>query len=154
MASSVACDWSLWMAIISYLQIGNQTNSMAILYATLVAWQTDAIQIHANMKVFADKIHLSSSAIAVIPDMRALCAIHVSTNLFFFLVKDTQPTFICFISALNPLSCQAFKNVQAVQQRASVNIDVDGSGPLKPFPVTCEFYCKYSPWGIFILELT
>lgn len=46
------------------------------------------------------------------------------------------------IAALNPLSCQAFKNVQAVQQRASVNIDVDGSGPLKPFPVTCEFFCK------------
>lgn len=50
---------------------------------------------------------------------------------------------ILSIIALNPLSCQAFKNVQSVQQRASVNIDVDGSGPLKPFPVTCEFFCKY-----------
>lgn len=50
---------------------------------------------------------------------------------------------ISFITALNPLSCQAYKNVQSVQQRASVMIDVDGSGPLNPFPVTCEFYCKY-----------
>lgn len=43
-------------------------------------------------------------------------------------------------TALNPLSCQAYKNVQSVQQRANLQIDVDGSGPLKPFPVTCEFY--------------
>ncbi|XP_062129013.1 neurexin-4 isoform X1 [Drosophila sulfurigaster albostrigata] len=40
----------------------------------------------------------------------------------------------------NPLSCQALKNVQHVQQRVNLNIDVDGSGPLEPFPVTCEFY--------------
>lgn len=44
---------------------------------------------------------------------------------------------------MNPLSCQAFKNVQSVQQRANINIDVDGSGPLDPFPVTCEFYCEF-----------
>lgn len=41
---------------------------------------------------------------------------------------------------MNPLSCQAYKNVQSVNQRATINIDVDGSGPLRPFPVTCEFY--------------
>lgn len=35
---------------------------------------------------------------------------------------------------------QAYKNVRAVNQRADVTIDVDGSGPLAPFPVTCEFY--------------
>lgn len=46
---------------------------------------------------------------------------------------------VCHTS-LNPLSCQAYKNVQSVNQRATINIDVDGSGPLKPFPVTCEFY--------------
>ncbi|XP_037041687.1 neurexin-4 isoform X2 [Bradysia coprophila] len=46
---------------------------------------------------------------------------------------------VCHTS-LNPLSCQAYKNVQAVRQRASIKIDVDGSGPLDPFPVTCEFY--------------
>lgn len=34
----------------------------------------------------------------------------------------------------------AYKNIQAVGQRAEVKIDVDGSGPLAPFPVTCEFY--------------
>lgn len=48
--------------------------------------------------------------------------------------------FIYLFVALNPLSCQAYKNVQSVRQRAHINIDVDGSGPLKPFPVTCEFY--------------
>ncbi|XP_055708283.1 neurexin-4 isoform X1 [Phlebotomus papatasi] len=46
---------------------------------------------------------------------------------------------VCHTS-LNPLSCVAYKNVQSVHQRANINIDVDGSGPLKPFPVTCEFY--------------
>lgn len=48
-----------------------------------------------------------------------------------------------FRLALNPLSCTAYKNVQSVQQRAHIKIDVDGSGPLDPFPVTCEFYCKF-----------
>lgn len=46
---------------------------------------------------------------------------------------------VCHTSK-NPLSCQAFKNVQSVQQRVSLDIDVDGSGPLKPFPVVCEYY--------------
>ncbi|CAG2055774.1 unnamed protein product, partial [Timema podura] len=41
---------------------------------------------------------------------------------------------------LNPLSCTAYKNTNAVNQRADLKIDVDGSGPLRPFPVTCEFY--------------
>lgn len=45
--------------------------------------------------------------------------------------------------ALNPLSCEAYKNTNPVGQRALVKIDVDGSGPLAPFPVTCEFYSKY-----------
>lgn len=42
--------------------------------------------------------------------------------------------------ALNPLSCEAYKNINAVNQRADIKIDVDGSGPLKPFPVVCEFF--------------
>ncbi|KAL1514303.1 hypothetical protein ABEB36_003581 [Hypothenemus hampei] len=42
-------------------------------------------------------------------------------------------------SSINPLSCQAYKNVQAVGQKAEIKIDVDGSGPLAPFPVTCQF---------------
>ncbi|XP_054280158.1 neurexin-4 [Macrosteles quadrilineatus] len=46
---------------------------------------------------------------------------------------------VCHTS-LNPLSCEAYKNAAAVGQRAHVKIDVDGSGPLKPFPVTCEYY--------------
>ncbi|XP_065359085.1 neurexin-4 isoform X1 [Calliphora vicina] len=40
----------------------------------------------------------------------------------------------------NPLSCTAYKNAQSVKPRVSINIDVDGSGPLTPFPVTCEYY--------------
>lgn len=46
---------------------------------------------------------------------------------------------VCHTS-LNPLSCTAFKNTNPVNQRAEMKIDVDGSGPLRPFPVTCEFY--------------
>ncbi|XP_012266909.1 neurexin-4 isoform X2 [Athalia rosae] len=46
---------------------------------------------------------------------------------------------VCHTS-LNPLSCEAYKNTNSVDQRAEVRIDVDGSGPLRPFPVTCEFY--------------
>lgn len=30
--------------------------------------------------------------------------------------------------------------MNSVNQRAEIKIDVDGSGPLKPFPVTCEFF--------------
>jgi hypothetical protein len=48
-------------------------------------------------------------------------------------------------TALNPLSCEAYKNAAAVGQRAQVKIDVDGSGPLKPFPVTCEYYGMVHP---------
>ncbi|XP_018305702.1 neurexin-4 isoform X2 [Mycetomoellerius zeteki] len=44
---------------------------------------------------------------------------------------------VCHTS-LNPLSCQAYKNMNSVNQRVEIKIDVDGSGPLKPFPVTCE----------------
>ncbi|XP_072742598.1 neurexin-4 isoform X2 [Anoplolepis gracilipes] len=46
---------------------------------------------------------------------------------------------VCHTS-LNPLSCEAYKNMNAVNQRADIKVDVDGSGPLKPFPVTCEFF--------------
>uniref|UniRef100_A0A8D8V989 Neurexin-4 n=2 Tax=Cacopsylla melanoneura TaxID=428564 RepID=A0A8D8V989_9HEMI len=46
---------------------------------------------------------------------------------------------VCHTS-LNPLSCEAFRNVNPVGTHSNIHIDVDGSGPLKPFPVTCEFY--------------
>ncbi|XP_063893286.1 neurexin-4 isoform X2 [Helicoverpa armigera] len=46
---------------------------------------------------------------------------------------------VCHTS-VHPLSCQAYKNVQAVSRSADIHIDVDGSGPLPAFPVTCEFY--------------
>ncbi|XP_077286493.1 neurexin-4 isoform X2 [Arctopsyche grandis] len=41
---------------------------------------------------------------------------------------------------IHPLSCQAYKNVMQSDQRAEIQIDVDGSGPLDPFQVTCEFF--------------
>ncbi|XP_015181762.1 PREDICTED: neurexin-4 isoform X4 [Polistes dominula] len=46
---------------------------------------------------------------------------------------------VCHTS-LYPLSCEAYKNMNSVNQRAEIKIDVDGSGPLAPFPVTCEFF--------------
>ncbi|XP_012235285.2 neurexin-4 isoform X1 [Linepithema humile] len=46
---------------------------------------------------------------------------------------------VCHTS-LNPLSCEAYKNMNPVNQKAEITVDVDGSGPLKPFPVTCEFF--------------
>jgi len=49
-------------------------------------------------------------------------------------------SFFLTITALNPLSCRAFKNVNPVGQNSDIKIDVDGSGPLKPFPVTCQYY--------------
>jgi hypothetical protein len=68
----------------------------------------------------------------------------------------------CVVAALNPLSCTAYKNTNPVNQRAEMKIDVDGSGPLRPFAVTCEFYgehhmlytnigCLYVPFNIDIL---
>lgn len=46
---------------------------------------------------------------------------------------------VCHISK-HPLSCLAYKNVKVVGLHENTVIDVDGSGPLAPFPVTCEFY--------------
>lgn len=48
---------------------------------------------------------------------------------------------------MNPLSCRAYKNVNPVEQNNDIKIDVDGSGPLNPFPVTCQYY------GDFIYSL-
>lgn len=49
-------------------------------------------------------------------------------------------TRLFIFSAINPLSCEAYRNANSVNQRADILIDVDGSGPLEAFPVTCEFY--------------
>ncbi|KAL1140158.1 hypothetical protein AAG570_000090, partial [Ranatra chinensis] len=46
---------------------------------------------------------------------------------------------VCHTS-IHSLSCEAFKNTNPVGERAEIEIDVDGSGPLAPFPVTCEYY--------------
>ncbi|XP_011301961.1 neurexin-4 isoform X1 [Fopius arisanus] len=46
---------------------------------------------------------------------------------------------VCHTS-LHPLSCEAYRNTNTVDQKAAIKIDVDGSGPLEPFPVTCEFH--------------
>nr|XP_023013622.1 neurexin-4 [Leptinotarsa decemlineata] len=59
---------------------------------------------------------------------------------FFCVCKGTGYGGAVCHTSINSLSCLAYKNVQAVGQRAEIKIDVDGSGPLAAFPVTCEFY--------------
>ncbi|XP_076366495.1 neurexin-4 isoform X2 [Tachypleus tridentatus] len=39
----------------------------------------------------------------------------------------------------HPLSCEAYKIDNPSSKQVDIKIDVDGSGPLDPFPVTCEF---------------
>lgn len=40
-----------------------------------------------------------------------------------------------------PLSCEGSgKSLNHINYKSEIKIDVDGSGPLRPFPVTCEFY--------------
>ncbi|KAK7023363.1 putative band 4.1 ues' binding motif [Halocaridina rubra] len=45
---------------------------------------------------------------------------------------------VCHVS-LNPVSCAAYGKQNPGAKRDEVYIDIDGSGPLAPFPVTCEF---------------
>lgn len=45
---------------------------------------------------------------------------------------------VCHV-ARHPLSCSAYKIDNPRIRRADVMIDVDGSGPYEPFPVTCLF---------------
>ena len=45
---------------------------------------------------------------------------------------------VCHISK-NPLSCEAYKIEFPKSKKAEITLDVDGSGPLEPFPVTCIF---------------
>ena len=40
----------------------------------------------------------------------------------------------------HPLSCDAYRIANSVRQKQSIMIDVDGSGPLEPFQVTCQFH--------------
>ena len=42
-------------------------------------------------------------------------------------------------SSKNPLSCEAYKIEFPKTKKAEILIDVDGSGPLDPFPVTCLY---------------
>ena len=43
---------------------------------------------------------------------------------------------------MNPVSCAAYGKQNLLTKRADIFIDVDGSGPLEPFPVTCEFFSE------------
>ena len=49
---------------------------------------------------------------------------------------------LCLPTALNPISCAAYGIQNPGIKRAEIYIDIDGSGPLVPFPVACEFYSK------------
>ena len=55
-------------------------------------------------------------------------------------------------SALNPVSCYAYGLQHEGTKRAEVYIDVDGSGPLEPFPVTCEFFSKFFFVSIILVK--
>ncbi|XP_012283135.1 neurexin-4 isoform X1 [Orussus abietinus] len=65
---------------------------------------------------------------------------HQNSDEFFCDCSNTGYTGAVCHTSLNPLSCEAYKNINSVNQRAEVTIDVDGSGPLAPFPVSCEFF--------------
>lgn len=67
-----------------------------------------------------------------------------NSNEFFCDCANTGYSGAVCHTSLNPLSCLAYKNTNAVNQQAEVKIDVDGSGPLRPFPVTCRFYADGS----------
>ncbi|XP_045134698.1 neurexin-4-like isoform X1 [Portunus trituberculatus] len=65
--------------------------------------------------------------------------------------KQTSLEFICDCTGtgysgavchtpLNPISCAAYGLQNPGVKRAEIYVDVDGSGPLVPFPVSCEFY--------------
>lgn len=56
-----------------------------------------------------------------------------------------------FFAARHPLSCEARKNLGAVREKERLQIDVDGSGPLAPFNVTCEYYGKNIMFLCYIL---
>ncbi|XP_045526116.1 neurexin-4 isoform X1 [Pieris brassicae] len=43
-------------------------------------------------------------------------------------------------SSTHPLSCQAYSNAAGLTRSADIKVDVDGSGPLAAFPVTCHAY--------------
>ena len=46
---------------------------------------------------------------------------------------------VCHAPA-NPISCESYRRSGVSGSPAEILIDVDGSGPLKSFPVTCEFF--------------
>ncbi|XP_014245346.1 neurexin-4 isoform X1 [Cimex lectularius] len=50
--------------------------------------------------------------------------------------QDTGYTGAVCHTSLNPLSCGSYKDSG---EKASIKIDIDGSGPLAPFPVSCEY---------------
>lgn len=53
---------------------------------------------------------------------------------------------VCHTSK-HPVSCAHYRNTNLLTKRQEVIIDVDGSGVLAPFPVTCEFFNDGSVWS-------
>lgn len=95
----------------------------------------------------ADKAQPTFSATVRISAMEERCVTHVSTyglryrDSKYWERKFFKIIFLSyFFTALNPLSCEAYKLVNHVGQRVDIKIDIDGSGPLEPFPVTCQFH--------------
>ncbi|KAK7575553.1 hypothetical protein V9T40_011839 [Parthenolecanium corni] len=55
---------------------------------------------------------------------------------------------VCHKSKL-PRSCESYKLLNDFSQTENIDIDIDGSGPLEPFPVTCQFHAD----GKIVTEL-
>lgn len=49
------------------------------------------------------------------------------------------------VAAIHPLSCDAAAQelVHQVGYEVEMQIDLDGSGPMVPFPVVCSYYSEY-----------
>lgn len=47
--------------------------------------------------------------------------------------------FSLYLIAIYFLSCESYKMAFPNSRRVDINIDIDGSGPLSYFPVTCDF---------------
>lgn len=91
---------------------------------------------------FATKHPMSLAVIVLELVILALFVILVSAISFylFYWFNVLFISLICiFILALNALSCEAHRNTHTVDERADITVDIDGSGPLPPFRVTCEF---------------
>ena len=85
------------------------------------------------------------------PDMGARCATPVcslqimilSTYIHHFI----SLTLILCLAVL-PMNCHAYALRNSIGEQADIEIDIDGSGPLHAFPVTCYLSSNYHSWTL------